>query len=342
VADAPFAPPALETRPPAPRPLLGYALVWSAVVLWSLNAVVAKVVLDSAQLSSLRLAEVRSSGSAVILLAAVVLLRPARLRVGRRELASLALFGILGLGFVQLFYFVGIRRLDIGVALVIQYLAPVFVALWARFFVHEPVRRRLWASIALSLFGLSLVVELWSGSTLDGVGVAACLVTAVAYAAYVLMAERSLEGGRDVYSLLAWGFAFAGLFWAVVQPWWSFPLEQVDGSTSLLGRLADTSAPVWLLLAYVVVLGTVVPFVLFVSALHHVPATRVTIVAMLEPVLAAIIAWAWLEEELGALQVVGGLIVLAGVVLAQTARPDQRRKSLETDTLSRGVVRESA
>ena len=342
MADAPFAPPALETRPQAPRPLLGYALIWSAVVLWSLNAVVSKVVLDSAGLSSLRLAEVRSTGSALVLVAAVALLRPATLRAGRRELAVLAFFGVLGLGFVQLFYFVGIRRLDIGVALVIQYLAPVFVALWARFVVREPVRRRLWGAIALSLLGLSLVVDLPGGASLDGLGVAACLVTAVAYAAYVLMAERSLEGGRDVYSLLAWGFAFAALFWAVVQPWWAFPVEQVDGSASLLGRLADTSAPVWLLLGYVVLLGTVVPFVLFVSALHHVPATRVTIVAMLEPVLAALIAWAWLEEELGALQIIGGLVVLAGVGLAQTARPDDGQKGPETGTMSRGVVQESA
>jgi len=299
-------------------------------------------VLDSAGLSSLRLAEVRSTGSALVLVAAVALLRPATLRAGRRELAVLAFFGVLGLGFVQLFYFVGIRRLDIGVALVIQYLAPVFVALWARFVVREPVRRRLWGAIALSLLGLSLVVDLPGGASLDGLGVAACLVTAVAYAAYVLMAERSLEGGRDVYSLLAWGFAFAALFWAVVQPWWAFPVEQVDGSASLLGRLADTSAPVWLLLAYVVLLGTVVPFVLFVSALHHVPATRVTIVAMLEPVLAALIAWAWLEEELGALQIIGGLVVLAGVGLAQTARPDDGQKGPETGTMSRGVVQESA
>jgi drug/metabolite transporter (DMT)-like permease len=324
VADAPFAPPALETRPPARRPLLGYALVWTAVVLWSLNAVVAKVVLESAGLSSLRLAEVRSTGSALVLLAAVAILRPATLRVGRRELGFLAVFGIFGLAFVQLFYFVGIRRLEIGIALVIQYLAPVFVALWARFFVKEPVRRRLWLSLALSLLGLTLVVDLWGGSSLDGVGVAACLVTAVAYAAYVLMAERALEKGRDVFSLLAWGFAFAALFWAVFQPWWSFPLELVDGRASLLGRLGETAAPVWLLLAYVVVLGTVVPFVLFVSALHHVPATRVTIIAMLEPVLAALIAWLWLEEEIGTLQIVGGLVVLAGVVLAQTSRPEER------------------
>jgi drug/metabolite transporter (DMT)-like permease len=342
VADAPFAPPALEkTRRPAPRPLLGYALVWSAVVLWSLNAVVSKIALDSAGLSALRLAEVRSTGAALVLFTAVALLRPATLRAGRRELATLAFFGILGLGFVQLFYFVGIRRLDIGVALVIQYLAPVFVALWARFVVREPVRRRLWGAIALSLLGLALVVDL-GGSALDGVGVAACLVTALAYAAYVLMAERSLARGRDVYSLLAWGFAFAALFWAVAQPWWAFPVEEVDGSASLLGRLADTSAPVWILLAYVVLLGTVVPFVLFVSALHHVPATRVTIIAMLEPVLAALFAWVWLEEELGAVQIAGGLIVLAGVVLAQTARGGDGQKSPETATMSRGVVRESA
>ncbi len=106
-------------------------------------------------------------------------------------------------------------------------------------------------------------------------------------------------------------------------------MEIVDGSVSLLGRFDDVTAPVWLLLAYIVVLGTVVPFILLVSALHHVPATRVTIVAMLEPVLAAIVAWIWLGEELAAVQIVGGLIVLVGVVLAQTARGDGRDETHE-------------
>jgi drug/metabolite transporter (DMT)-like permease len=350
VADAPFAPPTLESRRPVPRPALGYALVWSAVVLWSLNAVIAKIVLDSAGLSPQRLAEVRATGAALILVVAVALTNPSSLRATRRELGFLAVFGVFGLAFVQLFYFVAIRRLDIGIALVINYLAPVFVALWARFFVHEPVRRRLWLAIALSLLGLALVVELWNGgSSLDGIGVLASLVTALAYAAYVLMAERSLDGGRDVYSLLAWGFSFAALFWAVFQPWWTFPVDVVDGSASLLGRFADIELPVWLLLGYVVVLGTVVPFILLVSALHHVPATRVTIVAMLEPVLAAIVAWIWLGEELAAVQIVGGVIVLAGVVLAQTARGDERdktheerRKMQEDVAISRDLARGSS
>ena len=326
MADAPFAPPALESKRPVPRPALGYALVWSAVVLWSLNAVIAKVVLDSAGLSSLRLARgARDRRGAHPRRRRRVL--AARRRCGRRgaSWASWRSSGILGLAFVQLFYFVGIRRLDIGIALVIQYLAPVFVALWARFYVHEPVRRRLWLAIALSLLGLSLVVELWGGgSSLDGLGVLACLVTALAYAAYVLMAERALERGRDVYSLLAWGFTFAALFWAVVQPWWAFPIG-AGGRERLAPRpLRRRQVPVWLLLAYIVVLGTVVPFILLVSALHHVPATRVTIVAMLEPVLAAIVAWIWLGEELAAVQIAGGLIVLVGVILAQTSRGDDR------------------
>ena len=130
-----------------------------------------------------------------------------------------------------------------------------------------------------------------------------------------------------MYSLLAWGFSFAALFWAVVQPWWSFPTEIVGESVSLLGRFEDVTAPVWLLLAYIVVLGTVVPFIFLVSALHHVPATRVTIVAMLEPVLAAIVAWFWLGEELAAVQIAGGLIVLVGVILAQTSRGDGRAET---------------
>lgn len=320
MADAPFAPSAPERGLAPPRPLVGYALVWAAVALWSVNATVAKVVLDSAGLSALRLAEVRATGSALLLLAAVALVRPETLRVTRRELAFLAAFGILGLALVQFFYFLAITRLQIGIALVIQYLAPVFVALWARFVVHEAVRRRLWVAIALSLAGLTLVVELPSGFTLDAVGVAACVSAALAYAVYVLMAERSLREGRDSLSLLAWGFAFAALFWAVIQPWWSFPVERVNGSASLLGRVADTEAPVWVLLAFIIALGTVVPFVFLVTALRHVPATRVTAVAMLEPVLAALVAYAWLAEEISGLQAAGGVLVLVGVVLAQTAR----------------------
>jgi drug/metabolite transporter (DMT)-like permease len=221
---------------------------------------------------------------------------------------------------VQFLFFVGIERLDIGVAIVLQYLAPVWVALWARFVVREPVRRRLWYGLAFALGGLTLIVELWSGVTLSGVGIGAALLGSLTYAAYILLAQRSLVHGRDVLSLLAWGFAFATVFWTFAQPWWSFPTGLFDDDVSLLGRLDGVAVPFWLIVAEIVVFGTFVPFILMVASLHHLPVTRATIMAMVEPVVGALIAFLWLRESLGPGQIIGGVLVLAGVALAQTAR----------------------
>jgi drug/metabolite transporter (DMT)-like permease len=88
----------------------------------------------------------------------------------------------------------------------------------------------------------------------------------------------------------------------------------------LLGNLDELSLPTWLLVGFVVVVGTMVTFALIVSALRHISATRVAIVAMLEPVAASAVAWAWLGESLGAQQLAGGAIVLGAIALAQTAR----------------------
>lgn len=294
-------------------------MVVAAASLWAVNGVVAKVILQSG-VSTFRLAEARCAGGMLLFFAAAAITRRQGLRLRLRELPLMLAFGVLGLALVQFFYFVAIERLDIGVALVLQYLAPVWVALWARFYVHEPVRRRLWYGLALALAGLALVVEIWGDGELNGIGVGACLLASVAYAAYILLAERSLAGGRDVLSLLAWGFLFATLFWSVAQPWWSFPVDVLDDTVSLLGRLDDSSLPLWILLVLLLVMGTFVPFILMVGALHHVPATRVTVIAMIEPLVAAIAAFAWLGESLGPAQIVGGLLVLAGVGLAQTAR----------------------
>ena len=319
MADAPILP--AETargRTRAQRPVLGYAMVLTAGLLWALNGSVSKVVLESG-LSSLRLAEIRATGAAIALGLALVFVQHRSLRLHAREVPMLAVFGICGLAFVQLFYFLSIHRLAIGVALVIQYLGPVLVALWARFVMHEPVRRRLWVALAFAFVGLTLVVDLWGGIDLDGWGVLAALGSALTFAVYIILAERAV-GGRDPVSLVWFGFVFAALFWALVQPWWSFPGAVVADTVSLRGHLESLHLPVWALVSCVVVLGTVVPFGLLVSALRHIPATRASIVAMIEPVAAAGIAYAWLGESLSAAQLVGGAIVLTGIVLAQSAR----------------------
>jgi drug/metabolite transporter (DMT)-like permease len=294
-------------------------MVLGAATLWATNGTVAKVILQSGDISSQRLAEVRSTGAFVGLALILALLRPASLRVTRRELPFLVAFGVLGLAMVQWTYFAAIERLDIGIALLIQYTAPLLIAVWARFVMHEHLRARIWAALALSLFGLGLVVDVWRGLSLDGVGVVFAFGAALSFAFYILMAERGVAR-RDPLSLLCLGMLFASLFWAILEPWWSFPVDVVDDDVSLLGNLADFSLHVWVLVLSMLLLGTIIPFALLVGALQHLPATRVGIAAMFEPVAATIVAYLWLDEALSGLQLVGALLVLAGILLAQTAR----------------------
>ena len=300
------------------RPVVGYAMVLVAATLFGINGTVAKVALSSG-LSSLRLTEARSAGAFVGLALIALVRKPSSLGVTRGELPRLALFGAVGVAFVQLFYFLAIHRLAIAIALLIQHLGPLLVAIWARAFGHEHVRRRIWAALGLSLLGLTLMVQLWNGVSLDGVGVAYAFVGAFAYAAYLLLAEREVST-RDTISLMAWGFFFATLFWSIVQPWWSFPAPAVGRTVSLQGNLADVHAPVWALVLWVVVLGSIAPFSLIVGSLRHITATRAGVTAMLEPVVATIVAWAWLRESLSTAQLGGAAVVLLAIGLAQTAR----------------------
>jgi len=301
------------------RPLLGYAMVWTAATLFAVNGTVSKVVLSSG-ISSVELTEVRSTGAFAGFVLVLLATAPGRLRIQLHDLPFLVVFGVTGVAFVQWLYFVSIHRLPIGIALLIEYVAPLLVALFARFLLKEPVRRRIWVALALALVGLALVVEVWSGGlALDELGLAAALAAAGAYAAYILLAERGVAR-RDPVSLSAYGFGFAALFWLAVRPLWRFPAGRLDDSVSLLGRLEHSELPVWLLMLFVVVVGTMATFGLVVAALRHLSATRVGIVAMLEPVVASLVAWAWLGESLSTVQLLGGCVVLTGIVLAQTAR----------------------
>ena len=76
---------------------------------------------------------------------------------------------------MQWLYFVSIGRLPIGIALLIEYIAPILIALWAWAVFKEPIRRRIWVALVLAVVGLAVVVEVWSGLSLDGLGVTAAL-----------------------------------------------------------------------------------------------------------------------------------------------------------------------
>jgi drug/metabolite transporter (DMT)-like permease len=293
-------------------------MVAAAATLFAVNGSVSKVVLGSG-ISAVELTQLRNTAAAILFLAFLVAFTPSRLRVGGRELLFLVAFGLVGIALVQWLYFVAIEKLPVGVALLIEFTAPLFVALFARFVYKEHVRRRIWVAVALCITGLALVVELWQGVAFSTVGVTAAFGGALALTAYLLMAERERRH-RDPASLSFYGFLFAAILWALVRPLWDFPWNVLDDSVSLQGNLAGHTAPVWLLVGFIVIVGTMVTFSLLSGALRHLSATRASIVATLEPVVATVVAWAWLGEALSAAQLVGGGVVIAAILLAQSAR----------------------
>src|SRR4051794_12106783 len=289
----------------------------AAAGFFAVNGTVSTLALQ-AGIPATRLTALRCTGAAVVLLVVLALLAPARLRVSVREVPFLAVFGVVGVALTQWLYYVAIGRMPVGIAIVFEMTAPALVALYVWLVRREPVRRRLWAALALSLSGLVLVAEVWrGGGSLDGVGLLAALAAAVCLATYYLMGERGTHT-RDPVALTCWSFVAAGIFWSVVQPWWRFDAAVLREPVPV--SIGALELPLWLLVLWIVVLGAMVPFWLSIAALRHLPPTTAGLVATVEPVFASIVAWLWLEQVLTGWQVAGGVVVLTGIVLAQTAR----------------------
>ena len=298
-------------------PVRGAVYALSGALLFGINGSVAKVVIG-AGISPAQLTFLRSLSAALISGAVLVLTARIHFRVSARELGYFAALGILGVAIIQWLYAVAIARLPVGVALLIEYTAVVLVALAAWLIFKERVHRRLWLAIAAVIVGLAVVAQVWD-SHLDALGVIAASGAALAYAFYFLAGERSVAR-RPAMAVAFWSTLFAASFWALFSQWWEIDPSLLVTKVSLTGALADAVVPVWLPLTWVLTLGSFAPFVLSFAALRHLSATAVGILASAEVLFAFVVAWLWLGETLAAIQIAGAGLVLAGIVIAQTAR----------------------
>ena len=303
-----------------PHPMTGYALYLLAAFLFALNGTVSKSILLTG-MDPARLSQLRVTGAFLILLAFVAINRPHTLRIRKGEVWILLTYGILGVAMTQYLYFVAIRYLPVSVALLIEFTAPIIVALWFRFGLKEPTRRLVWAALALAMVGLAMVAQVWQGFTLNPIGVLAAFGAAVALAIYYVLGDKQVRPPepRDPVSLTMWGFGAASLFWFIAQPWWSFPWGNLAGESQPLGSIGFTFAIPGLAL-WMIVMGTVIPFWLAVAAMKHIRASQASTIGLTEPLLATIIAWVALGEILTPLQIVGGALILTGVVVAERSR----------------------
>ena len=296
----------------------GEILTLLGAIFFSFNGVVAKLVLTSG-LSSMRLTQVRCGGAFIFLGLYMFVRYRDKLKTKKEDLPLLFAYGIIGFLMVQALYFVAITRLNVSVALILEFTAPIWIVLWLRFVKHKVVPSLMWVAIFLAFSGLVLIAQVWKGQTLDPIGVTCALLDGIVLASFFLLGEK-LTAKRDVESLMVYGFGFASLGLAIAMPLWSYPTEIFTQSMNLQGRFDAYDLPGWVLIAWVIIMGTIVPYLLVVKGLKLLSASTSSVMGMAEPVLAGVFAWIWLSETWNFIQLVGGVTVIIGIILADKAR----------------------
>ena len=244
-------------------------------------------------------------------LAAVAL--PHLLRRPRLPLLGLAAFGLAAVAGVQGFYFLAVSRLPVGIALLLEFTGPILVVAWIRFVRGTRLPRTAVIGTLLSLAGLAVVVEVWSGLRLDGLGLLAGAAASLCQASYFLGGEKLTES-VDTRVLLACGFLIGGVaLTPLARPW------QVDwGVLSDRVTLGGVGMP-GTVVAAALVGSTVLAYLTGIAGLKRLSAAVAGAMGYLEVVVATLAAWLLLGEALTTAQIAGGVIVLAGVLTAQRA-----------------------
>ncbi|MEV5411645.1 DMT family transporter [Thermopolyspora sp. NPDC052614] len=281
--------------------------------------------LGAAGFSPLESVWVRMAGSAVLLLGSLALLRPRALRIPRSRLGLVAAYALVAIAGVQALFFVAITRIPVGVALLIEFTSPVLVVAWVRLVRKKRPGRAAYLGALITVIGLAVVVEVWQGMRLDLLGLLAAIAATAGCAGYFLLSD-GFGDEMDPLGLIAWGFAGAAVALVPISRPWDIPWSLLGGTATTGG----TTLPVGLAAAWLIVVATVTAYITGVTAVRRLSAAVGSTVASLEIIAGALIAWVLLGEALGPFQIIGGAVVIAGALLAQSAARGVSRTTVDS------------
>ena len=299
----------------------GEILLISAALLFAANGIISKVAMSPINngLSAWQMTQIRATGAFLILLTYFLIFKRDQLRVTKQEIPQLIAFGVIGIAIVQSFYFFAIGRMNVSTALIIEFTAPLWILMYLKFIAKREVSSSMWISLALCFGGLLMIAQVWKGFTLDKWGVAAAFADAFALAFYFLMGEK-LGKKRSSGVLTLWGLGVASVVWALLFPWWNFPFAYLTSKSDLLGRFSGQQISGYWLILFIIVMGTILPYLFCIGGLLLLSASTTSVIGMLEPIFAGIFAWWWLSEGFNAIQLIGCVTVFIGIYLADKAR----------------------
>ena len=289
--------------------ILGYLYVALAAVLFAISGTASKFLFIGG-ITPYQLIQLRTTLAFTCLLIWLCLRHSALLKISITDLPYFMALGIFGIGAAQFLYLFAISKINVAAAILLHYTGPVFVALYVVFVQRQKIGMISVLAILGTLVGCFLVVGAYNLQlvALNRLGIISGMLAAVAFAIYSVLSEYGMRKYTP-WSVLLYGMLFASLMWNVLHP----PLE------AMLHRY---SAVQWGWIFFIGICGTVLPFGLYFEGIRRIRPTHASITATLEPISAGVVASIFLGEVMLPLQIIGGLIVIASIILLQLSKSD--------------------
>jgi len=285
----------------------GYLYVLIASTLWGVSSVVAKSLFNIG-LPPIELVLLRLTLATLALFLFLLLFDREKIIVSLRDLPYFFILGFAGVVGVQFTYYYTISKIQVGPAILLQYIQPVWVSLYAFLFQREPITKGKIASLFLAVLGCYFVVGGYQFDLLrlNKIGIMSGVASSLFFTFYALYGEKGLKK-YDGWTLILYGFGFATVFyWIIISP-----MKFITGGYTL---------KMWIAFIYIGIFATLLPFGFYFKGIERVRATRASITATWEPVVAGFTAYIVLGEVLYPLQILGGIGVIAAVILLQIGR----------------------
>jgi len=280
----------------------GYLLIAAASILWGTMGIFGKIAFQYG-INPIVLTALRVLISSATMLIALVSLKRKLLKIQRKDLSQLLVFGIFAVALQRVAYFYTVDLTTATIAAVLFYTYPIFVTAHASLFIKEKVTFSIILAIVLTFSGVALVVKAYEISWLSAnlLGLAFGILTSLLFALYFLMAKK-LRNNYTNWTLLLYGDGVGAI---ALSPALYFSFSEISNYPLQL----------WLIVFVIALFPSLTAYLLFSHALKYVKSSKGSILSVIEPLAAAMLSVTILSEKFELLQILGVALALIGIIL---------------------------
>lgn len=290
----------------------GYIIELIGLTFWSTTSIFIRILTQNYGMPPLLLAFWRNVLVCAALVGALGAIRPALLRMQKRDLSFFLFFGAT-LGLMNATWVLSVKFNGAAVATVLVYGSASFTALLGHWLFKEGLGLPKIAAVLLSLAGCVMVAEAYSPAQwkVDPLGISIGLFSGLTFALYSLMGKEAARRQINPWKSMFFSFLIGSSFLLALN---FIPI--LPGSISSVAELAPSlSVDGWLVLIFLAFVPTLIGSGLYITSMVYLPASVANLVATIEPAMTAVEAYVFLGERLIVLQIIGALLVVAAVAL---------------------------